>query len=295
MKLAIASCLELPSWEKDDAVFHDALDSQGISYQVLPWEDETCPWEEFDACLIRTTWNYQNDLPRYLKWAEATSKKTRLLNPFSIVQWNSHKRYLDDLEKWGTPVLPTSWLARGETYEISDLIAGWDAERAFIKPAIGATARETLRFDTRAPADLDRAQQHLDRLLRQEDLMIQPYYQSVEKTGEISLLFFGGRFSHSVRKVPVPGDYRVQDDFGASDEPFHPEPEFIELGETILSYLPEQVLYARIDFLTADDGTRRVNELELIEPSLFFRHSKEAPNTFAKVIRDNLENARTQH
>ena len=48
-------------------------------------------------------------------------------------------------------------------------------------------------------------------------MMLQPYLETVETEGELSALYFDGVFSHGVRKIPVPGDYRVQDDFGASD------------------------------------------------------------------------------
>ena len=44
--------------------------------------------------------------------------------------------------------------------------------------------------------------------------MIQPYLPSIETEGETSLLFFGGRFSHAVNKRPVPGEFRIQVQFG---------------------------------------------------------------------------------
>ena len=52
--------------------------------------------------------------------------------------------------------------------------------------------------------------------------MLQPYYSSVETEGEFSLIFFNGQWSHGVQKVPVSGDYRVQDDYGARDYPWTP-------------------------------------------------------------------------
>ena len=94
---------------------------------------------------------------------------------------------------------------------------GW--QRGFLKPVVGATARETLRFVCNDEG-LAQAQSHVDRLLPNEGLMLQPYLESVETDGELSALYFDGEYSHGVRKVPVPGDYRVQDDFGASDEPY---------------------------------------------------------------------------
>ena len=138
---------------------------------------------------------------------------------------------------------------------------GW--KRGFLKPVVGATARETLRFASDHEG-LAQAQAHVERLLPDEALMLQPYLQSVETDGELSALYFDGEFSHGVRKVPVPGDYRVQDDFGASDEPYtFTEGEVSALG-SILRALDvvlhskfqqeEPLLYARIDVLRDGNG-----------------------------------------
>jgi hypothetical protein len=56
----------------------------------------------------------------------------------------------------------------------------------------------------------------------------------VETEGELSAIYFGGHFSHAVRKIPLPGDYRVQDDFGAHDEPVALDPAARALAERVL-------------------------------------------------------------
>jgi len=89
-----------------------------------------------------------------------------------------------------------------------------------------------------------------------------------------------------VQKIPLEGDYRVQDDFAASDTPYtFTEKERSMMGE-VLHSVPDHksLLYARFDYLLGDDGTLLLNELELIEPSLFFRHCKETANIFADAI-----------
>ena len=71
-------------------------------------------------------------------------------------------------------------------------------------------------------------------------------------------------------EVPVQGDYGVQDDFGAFDEGIAPPQDLISLSEQALGHVPYPWLYARVDALVMDDGTWVLNELEMIEPSLFF-------------------------
>ena len=91
-------------------------------------------------------------------------------------------------------------------------------------------------------------------------------------------MVFDGEFSHGVRKVPVPGDYRVQDDHGASDriEEFSAARReaslaVVRIAERLLG-LDQPLLYARVDFLEDSSGALWLTELELVEPSLFFRH-----------------------
>ena len=56
--------------------------------------------------------------------------------------------------------------------------------------------------------------------------------------------------------------------------------------ERVLLAVPdhENLLYARIDYLRDADGKLLLNELELVDPSLFFRHCEESAILFAEAI-----------
>jgi glutathione synthase/RimK-type ligase-like ATP-grasp enzyme len=259
----------------DDHPLHAALAARGIDARQAVWDDARVDWAAFDAVLIRTTWDYQEKREAFVAWAEGLP--VPLHNPAGIVRWNTHKSYLRDLEAQGVPIVPTEWLSRGTTPDIAALCSRLGWPRAFLKPCVGATARETLRFDARDPA----AQRHADRLLAREDLMLQPYLERVETEGELSAIFINGEMTHGVRKVPVQGDYRVQDDFGATDYAIDfPDP---ALAHRTVGAIPRRLLYARADFLIAEDGLR-LTELELVEPSLFFRHGRHAADRLAEAI-----------
>jgi glutathione synthase/RimK-type ligase-like ATP-grasp enzyme len=271
VRVALPTCARLPDWEVDDAPLHRALEARGASIERPVWDDAGVDWACFDACLIRTTWDYQEKRDAFLAWAQRVDALTRLYNPLGVVRWNTHKHYLRDLGARGLPVVPTVWLDRGSRVDVGAIVAERAWPRAFIKPAIGATARETLRFAGDA-AGVAAARAHVARLVPDEDLLLQPYLPNVETAGEVSVLFIDGVFSHAVRKVPVPGDYRVQDDFGAHDEPFAATEELIALTRRFLDAVDADLLYARADYLFDDAGEPRLSELELVEPSLFFRH-----------------------
>ena len=275
MKLALATCATVPDWEVDDRVFHVALADRGVDARQAVWDDPAIDWNAFDAVLIRTTWDYQEKREKFVEWADRI--EVPLYNPADIVRWNTHKSYLRDLEAHGIPIVPTEWLARGTAPDIASLCEKHGWRRAFLKPCVGATARETLRFEAGDPA----AQQHASRLLANEDLMLQPYRSRVETEGEISAIFIDGELAHSVRKIPVPGDYRVQDDFGAKDYLIDfPD---VALARRTMDAVGRKLLYGRADFLIAEEGLQ-LTELELVEPSLFFRHSQRTADLLAEAV-----------
>jgi glutathione synthase/RimK-type ligase-like ATP-grasp enzyme len=249
------------------------------------WDDPDAAWADFEACLIRTTWDYMDRREEYLAWARETARRTRLFHPPEVVAWNTHKSYLRELEAAGTPLADSWWLERGAE---PDLAAGFRErgwQRAMIKPLIGATARNTLRFGA---DEIAGAQRQLVAWLEHEDMMVQEYLPAVETEGELSIILIGGQISHGVRKVPVAGDYRVQDDFGATDELWQPDPRTRMLARDIEAaarrILGVDLLYARIDFLRDGSGAVVLNELEAVEPALFFRHHPPAAEMLADAL-----------
>jgi glutathione synthase/RimK-type ligase-like ATP-grasp enzyme len=285
MRIALATCAKLPAHEVDDLALHRALERRGVDFELVAWDEADADWGAFDACLIRTTWDYAERREAFLAWAERAGRATRLFNPPELVRWNTHKRYLAELERAGAPVTPTLWIERGAGFDLRAALAELRWERAFLKPMVGATARETLRFDADA-GGLARAEAHIARVLPSEGMMLQPYLSSVETEGERSAVFIDGALSHCVRKVPVPGDYRVQDDFGARDEPCELDRDERALARRVVALACQRfgtprLLYARVDFLRDDAGAVRLNELELVEPSLFFRHAQQAAERLA--------------
>ncbi len=267
------------------------MDAAGIRHARVAWDSADVDWANYDACLIRTTWDYQERLPEFLDWIEDTGRKTRLLNPAPVVRWNIHKSYLRELHNAGIPVAPSEWLEKRESVDIRALMAKRSWRRGFIKPLIGASARETLRFDNDEEG-LARAGAHLERLLPTEDLVVQTYLPKVESFGETSALFFNHRFSHGVRKVPVAGDFRVQDDYGASDYAYTLNEQELAVAARALEYAERKfgrLLYARVDFLHGTEGEVYLNELELIEPSLFLRHDPDAAGRLVAALQETLQ------
>lgn len=291
MRVLIASFQDLPPTEVDDQPFIAALEAAGHDVVVAPWDAAGLDPAVFDVCVLRTTWDYQERLAEFLQWARRMAESTRLLNPLPVVEWNTHKSYLRELEAAGIPTLPTEWLDCGGTADVRTLMERHRWSRGFIKPAIGSTARETLPFMA-DDEGLAAAQAHVDRLQPGEDLMLQAYCADVEAEGEWSVFFISGTATHAVRKIPVAGDYRVQDDFGATDERIPLDPVLVRHGQAAMSFAAQRcgidgpLLYGRADFLREPAGEFCLIELELVEPSLFFRHDPSAAERMAAALPD---------
>jgi hypothetical protein len=295
MRIAVVTCRTLSVHERDDLPLLAALRERGVHVEQPIWDDAAVDWPSFDAVLIRSTWDYPERRTQFVAWAERVESCTKLFNPARLVAWNTHKQYLRELERYGVPLAETVWFAAGLEHDLVAAVRALGISRGFLKPLVGANARNTLRFDVDNPEELALAQAHLSRLTVDMDMMLQPYLESVEREGELSAIYFEGVLSHAVRKVPVAGDYRVQDDWGAHDEPMTLEHQALAVCEQTLAGMAacfEQrgwgpalpLLYARVDLLRETGGRWVLNELEVVEPSLFFRHGPEAAQVLASAL-----------
>ena len=285
MKIALAGCSIRYDGVETERPFWEALAARGVSFEQPDWEDPDVDWRAFDAVVVRTTWTYHRAPERFLRWAEQVAQQTRLYNSVETLQWNTDKSYLADLADAGVPVASTVWLPRGERADLSALLAAQGWQRGFLKPLVGAVASDTHRFDAGAES-LREAQSFLDQRLQERSMMLQPYYASVETQGEVSVVLFDGEPAHAVRKLPVAGDYRVQDEHGASDHPMELDQGLVAIARQALAVAPGDVppLYARADFLFGEDQQPVINELELVEPMLFFQHRVASAADFVDVV-----------
>jgi glutathione synthase/RimK-type ligase-like ATP-grasp enzyme len=289
MRVALVGCRQVGTWgiggdgdrpwERDDRALVAAFAARGAEVATPAWDDPAVDWTSFDAALLRSTWDYHHHRDRFLAWIDAAAGATRVLHPPDVVRWNTHKSYLRDLP---VPQPPTRWLRDADALPEVLRAASWP--RAFLKPAVGATAEGTLRFDVDADGVSAAVAHARAWLSRVDELLLQPYLAAVETRGERSAVVISGAVTHWVRKVPVPGDYRVQDDYGASDAPHAPSPAEEALVAAVLPHLPGGSVYGRVDWILGDDGAPLLVELELVEPCLFFRHGPHAADALADAV-----------
>jgi len=273
-RIALVTTRDLDVPDADEALLLPLLPEA----ELANWDDPTVDWAAYDVAILRSTWNYTEHLDEFLAWATRASQVTRLVNPVEIVEWNTDKRYLADLEARGIPIVPTEFVAPGESV-LADAVAG----HVVVKPTVGAGSKGARMFrDNPAGALAHLSALHADGATA----MIQPYLSAVDEHGETALIFMGGEFSHAARKAPILSRDMSWSTGLYADEKITPTtatPPELELAHRVLADLPG-LAYARVDLLPSEHGPV-VLELELTEPSLFLALDPAAPARAAAAFR----------
>jgi glutathione synthase/RimK-type ligase-like ATP-grasp enzyme len=271
----------------DDDLTYQPLRELGWRVETVPWSRPDIAWDSYDAVVMRSTWDYIKTPDTFLSILTNIERAgTPLFNNLDLVRWNIQKTYLRDLAARGVPVVPTVWRDRLEPATLSSLLKEVGTDETVIKPVIGASASGAYRIDTWNIAAQTAA---IETYYADRALMVQPFLSAVTSEGEFSLFYFNGVHSHTILKAPKAEDFRVQQEHGGSVCLVQADNVLRAAGDAVLRALDEAPLYARTDFVRADNGRDFwLMELELIEPSLYFRMDPNAPERFARALHQRV-------
>jgi glutathione synthase/RimK-type ligase-like ATP-grasp enzyme len=281
LTIGLATCAKVPDLTADDRLLLDELLRRGVDARAVVWDDLAVSWTTFERVMIRSCWDYTLRSEAFLAWmASLEEAGVSLWNPAGLVRWNHHKGYLQDLERSGIPIVPTVFLKRGAEVSIAALLEerGWTD--AVVKPAVSASAYRTSRVSL---ADAAPAQEAVDALLADGDVLVQRFLPEIASLGEWSLIFIAGAFSHALLKRPASGDFRVQVELGGSAVCQEPPTGLFEQAQTVARHIPEPWLFARLDGVDLA-GVFTIMEVELIEPFLFLADEPLAPARLAEAL-----------
>ncbi len=285
MRIGLLTCSEWPGMIEKEQVFADKLNNY-YKTDVLIWNDPEIDWSNYQYLIFRTIWDYFEHPEEFIDWMEKIEKLgIKTLNPLEVVKKNFHKFYLKDLESKGIDIVPTIFIPKTQNLDLSAIISNaW--EKAVIKPAISGGAYLTRSFvKEEAPA----INEEFQKIANNRDLLLQPFLPEIQTEGELSLVFLGGKFAHSILKKPVKDDYRVQLQFGGIYQPYPVTNELIDLAEHIIqTFTTETLLYARVDGVMSNDKFLLM-ELEVIEPDLYLDFEKNANQKYLDALLNQLK------
>jgi len=232
---------------------------------------------------VRSAWDYHTRIDEFRDWLEGMEGLEgldgfMLANPAKTIRWNLDKRYLGDLERRGIAIPVTRFFEPGIRPSLADVLEeeGWD--QAVLKPRVSATAFGAHRVEWGTVLSAGDWAQCL-----KTGALVQAFVPEIRSSGEVSLVFIAGRFSHAVRKTPAAGEYRVQSEFGGADALVVADDYLVQFGLRVLETAGQPWLYARVDVVEAARGPVLM-ELELIEPELFFVLAPSAAALLAEAL-----------
>jgi glutathione synthase/RimK-type ligase-like ATP-grasp enzyme len=276
VRIALATCERSVERDTDFDYIAPALRRRGAEVEAPAWTDPEVDWSTFDLVLVSSTWDYHTQADRFRSWLRVVDAQTRLRNELETIEWNIDKRYLRELEAAAVPVIPTLWIEAGADGEALRAIAAEGWEDIIVKPVVDLGAKRLARV---RPETVETVLGRID-----EPAMAQPFLGSVEAEGELSILMIEGEAHHALRKLPAPGDFRVQPMYGGTHERIEPPPAALEIARAAVAAAPGDPLYARVDLVAEADGGLLLIELELIEPAFYLDVAPAGAELMARAI-----------
>tara|TARA_R110001592_G_scaffold60436_5_gene183788 strand:- start:2466 stop:3365 length:900 start_codon:yes stop_codon:yes gene_type:complete len=287
---AILTMDNLSAFECYDHLLDEPLAQLGWQTQLVSWRCENVNWQQFDAVIIRSPWDYQDDASAFISVLEKIDSSCAVLqNSLATVRWNIDKIYLKSLAKQKVNIVPTLWQTNFSSNELASFFTYFNCQQLVIKPRISANADNTfwLKKET-----AEQFTSQLDAVFSQSEFMVQPFMGSVIDEGEFSLFYFDGQYSHAILKTPKADDFRVQEEHGGRLKAITPEKALLTQADDTLAAITkltgEMPLYARVDFVRfrgeSTNDEFALMEAELIEPSLYFNMDDNSAQHFANAF-----------
>ncbi len=288
-KCAILTMDTLDDFEAYDDLLIAPLATLGWQTTMVSWRDNSVNWNDYQAVIIRSPWDYQDDAQAFLQvLSNIEHSSAHLENNLATVTWNIDKSYLKALAEKGVTIVPTLWAESFNEQQLAQYFHKLNAEQLVLKPRISANADNTFWLKK---SSYQQQLPQLTEIFSKTAYMAQPFMESVLNEGEFSLFYFNGQYSHAILKTPKADDFRVQEEHGGSLKTIDPEAELQRCAEKALIALQQingMPLYARVDFVRHQNSFALM-EAELIEPSLYFNMDEQSPQHFSEAFVHRME------
>lgn len=259
---------------------NEALKKLKAKLENLHYQCELKAWQEIKVChlapntliLPLAVWDYSLEYANFLHFLnELERAKISILNPSEILKMNADKSYLKILEEANLPIIDSIIFKQNEEFDLSLI----PFEKAVIKPLVGQSGYKVRFLEQKIPTKEEFP----------HGALIQPFIESVEELGEFCFIFFGGKFNYAIHRQ-TQKDWRANSNYGVKIAPLkNPSKAHIDLALKALKALKSSnLLYARVDLLPQKNGKALINEVELIEPSLYFDFHENTLEIFIKNL-----------
>ncbi|MDZ7766476.1 MAG: hypothetical protein U5K00_18970 [Melioribacteraceae bacterium] len=183
-KVAFLSMDTLEAFECYDDLLVSPLKKLNWKVDTISWKRNNVDWKDYDAVIIRSTWDYQDDVNEFINKLELINSKTHLENNLEIMKWNIDKTYLKELEEKDIKIVPSIWRESFDSNELSHFFDKLNTDEIIIKPTVSANADNTFRLKLE---NLDTHISILDTAFKNRPFVVQPFMKNIITEGEYSL------------------------------------------------------------------------------------------------------------
>lgn len=288
-----------PLFTPDDQLLVDYLrEYKKIDVQPVIWGTDVNELKDFDALIIRSTWDYMDSSDTrndFLQWLTLLGQHNiRVFNNIDIVKWLLDKHYLKDFNSADVKTVPTKYIEKDESCSLLDVYK--EKGPFVVKPCISA-AGKGLKFIENEMTTVE-YQKIIDCELENRSLMIQEYIPEIKSKGEWSLIFYGNEYGHSVHKTAARDSILVQAEKGGKLLFEEPKKNIINFAHSVVDNFESaykigvnkkynNILYLRIDIIESQYGPL-LSEVEGVEPELFFRANQASVKLFTDKLLELL-------
>ena len=200
-----------PEPSASDQCLAATLRARGHAVDAAPWNGPFEPFAGAEAIVVRSSWDYHEAPDAYRAWLDRLPPG-RTFNAPALIHWNLSKAHVLDLGARGA-VIPRSRLVAAEPAAVA---AALDALRreAVIKPVIGASGVgvERVRRGDEAAA-LERRARASRRIGAGAGV------RGRHRARRAGRRVLRRRFSHGLRRLPAPGEFRINSQYGGRWRP----------------------------------------------------------------------------
>lgn len=250
--------------------------------KILPWQElNLSNLSENSVLLPLAVWDYSLHYDEFVCFLdELETLNLSIFNPLKLLRWNFSKLYLKELENLGFDIIPSIFVEKNSSKELINeaLQRAKKWQNPIIKPLVGQSGKGVMRLEGLNSQEITQNKAF------NKGFIIQQFIPEICENGELCLVFFNARFQYAILRQVARGEFRANSNFGVHIEKVKfIDEKCLDIAERIFSHLPQTPLYARFDFIT-HQGKALLNELELIEPNLYFDYEEKALDDFCEIL-----------
>ena len=104
-----------------DKLLFDPMKNIGWDAEEISWRNENVDWNDYNAVIVRSTWDYQKDHKKFIEVLEKINNSSaHLENDLELMKWNMNKKYLFNLEQNEIRIVDTLWKTQFNFEEIAN-------------------------------------------------------------------------------------------------------------------------------------------------------------------------------